>query len=225
METPDDVLNQVGDRLRKTWSHVVAGAEWSPEFRLGTSGLTGARLADSWTDIHAGALRWQEWATAHVGVELVLRPATVHRTPQRLPAALRVATIDVAAGLVGDEWVARLLRSRERLAVFNESFPALGDPAGMLRATDAYTDVDFDLLCRTALWIAGPHQPGLTARQVPVEGLGTKWLAQRAGVVRRLAGSRRSGAAPRPSTTGAPDVSRPGVPAKWCPQARPGNGR
>lgn len=189
MRTPEEVLGRVRDRLRESWSQVVAGAAWSPAFRLGTSGLTGRHLAESWPEAHRGALRWETWlASAGAGVDLVTRAVSVHRTTQALPATLLVTSIDAAARLSGDEWVARLQRARARHAVLVAQFAALDDPAAILRATDTYSDVDFDLLCRTAAWFAGDHPRGITARQVPVEGLGTKWLGAREFVVRRLAG-------------------------------------
>lgn len=189
MRSPEEVLGQIADRLRRSWSDVVAGAAWSTDFRLGTSGLTGRRLVESWSDVHRGALRWQEWAaTAGEGVSLVTRPATVHGTPQQLPARLHVATIDDAARLAGEEWVARLARARARRAVLAAAFPEFDEVPAILRLTDTYGDVDFDLLCRAATWFAVPRDTALTARQVPVEGMGTKWLDARMSVVRRLAG-------------------------------------
>lgn len=189
MKSPEETLAQVADRLRRTWAQVVAGGSWAPEFRLGTSGLTGRRLAGAWPEVHRGALPWQEWvATAGAGVTLVTRPATVHGTQQPLPATLLVATIDDAARLAGGDWVARLARARQRLATLAEQFPGLDDPAWLLRTTDAYGDVDFELVCRAGAWFAAHPAHGLTARQVPVEGMGTKWVASHGAAVRRLAG-------------------------------------
>lgn len=143
MRSPEEVLGQIADRLRRSWSDVVAGAAWSTDFRLGTSGLTGRRLAESWSDAHRGALRWQEWAaTAGEGGSLVTRPATVHGTTQQLPAHLHVATIDDAARLAGEEWVARLARARVRRAVLAAAFPEFDDVPAILRLTDTYGDVD-----------------------------------------------------------------------------------
>jgi len=189
MKSPEEALDQVADRLRRTWAQVLAGESWAHEFRLGTSGLTGRRLAEAWPDVHRSALRWQEWVgAAGDGITLVTRPATVHGTQQPLPATLFIATIDDAARLAGSDWVARLARARQRLATLQEQFPRLDDPASLLRATDAYGDVDFELACRAGAWFAAHPAHGLTARQVPVEGMGTKWLASHGAAVRRLAG-------------------------------------
>lgn len=189
MRTPEEVLAQIGDRLRRTWSQVVAGDAWAPTFRLGTSGLSGRRLAETWPQVHRAALRWQEWVvTAGSGIALETRPATVYGTSQPLPATLLVATVDDAARLAGGEWVARLARARTRLEELHTRFPGLEDAAALLRATDGYPDVDFELACRAGAWFGAHPARGLTARQVPVEGMGTKWLAAHAAVVRRLAG-------------------------------------
>ncbi len=190
MRTPDDALRDIARRLEKTWSQVVTGASaWQPAFRLGSSGLTGRRLAEAWGDIHPLALRWDAWAaTAGPGVRLDRRVASLHRADQPLPSTLVVDDIETAARLVGGPWPDRIVRNRRRAAVLRRSFPSLEDPAAILRLTDAWSDVDVDLLCRTARWFADPHPTGLTPRQVPVEGMGTKWLATREPVVRRLAG-------------------------------------
>jgi len=189
MKSPDDVLADIDRRLTRTWSQVVAGEGWVPDFRLGTSGLTGARLAERWADVQPVALEWERWVErAGDGVDLTHRNATVHRSAQLLPATLVVRSIDTAARLVDEGWPERLERSRARLARLCSFFPLHDDPAAILRLTDAWSDVDFDLLLRTASWFAAPHEAGLTARQVPVEGMGTKWLAARESVVRRLAG-------------------------------------
>lgn len=189
MKSPEEVRTDVAARLRRTWSHVVAGALWQPEFRLGTSTLTGRRLADSWPAAHRAALEWEDWIdSAPGGVTLTRRTVTLHGTHQTLPAILCVDTIDAACRLVGDEWTDRLARTRARFALLTRSFPELTEPAGILRATDSYSDVDFGLLCRAAAWFQAPHPAGLTARQIPIEGLGTKWLDAHESLVRRLAG-------------------------------------
>lgn len=189
MKTPAEVLDDVARRLRRTWSQVVVGEPWAPGFRLGTSGLTGRRLADSWPDVHRSALAWDDWMTsAGPGVRLDRRPVSVHGSAQSLPATLIVASAEVAARLAGDEWINRLARASARHERLTADFPALDDAAAILRAVDLHSEVDFDLACRAAAWFAAHPAHGLTARQVTVQGMGTKWLATHESVVRRLAG-------------------------------------
>lgn len=197
MRTPEQVLAEIEGRLRRTWSQVVVGEAWSPTFALGSSALTGRRLADAWPQVHAWSLSWGDWAAAAgPGVTLQHRPESVHRTAQRVPSAIAVASVDVAARLVGGPWPELLDRGRARVALLRADFPGEADPAAVLRLTRDLSDVDFDLLRRTAAWFAGPHASGLTARQVPVEGLGTKWLGRRETLVRRLAGLESLGLVP-----------------------------
>lgn len=189
MRTPDETLAQLRLRLERTWSQVLAGQPWKGEVPLGTSGLTGRGLAETWPQVHAMSLVWADWlAAAGPGVVVERRGVSVHGASQQLPAKLVVADLDTAARLVGGEWLERLRRNRSRLTALLADFPTHDDLPAILRAVDSWSDVDVDLLRRAALWFAAPHDRGLTARQVPVTGLGTKWLARREAVVRRLAG-------------------------------------
>lgn len=201
MKSPADALADLRRRLSTTWSQVVTGAAWAPEIRLGSSGLTGRRLHEAWDDVHPILTEWRSWtASPRRGVEVDWRTSTLHGSKQPLPSVLRVTDIDAAAELLQEDWPARLAQARARCARLSHDFPGHPDPAGILRATREMTDVDFDLVVRTARWFAGPHPDGLTARQVPVEGMGTKWLDRRGGVVRRLAGVESLGLEPgRPS--------------------------
>ncbi|HYU86072.1 MAG TPA: Wadjet anti-phage system protein JetD domain-containing protein [Kribbellaceae bacterium] len=190
LRTPQWLLEQSEKRLRACWAEVVCGADgWKPRFELGTSQVKGARLKEVWAGLHLDTLDWRDWVSAAgEGVVFVPRQVGYDRAVQEIPAAVLVDTIDDAARLLGADWVTRLARARDRRTTLATEFPALAEPAAMLRATDAYGDVDFELLCRTAAWFAAPHPAGLTARQVPVEGLGTKWLDAHQADVRRLAG-------------------------------------
>lgn len=89
-------------------------------------------------------------------------------------------------------------------------YPAL---VRAVRAVDAFSDLDFELLCRAAAWFSaqvpatglaggagggldGVVQTRLTPRQVPIEGLHAKWLNTRQHLVRLLAGRDDLGLAP-----------------------------
>ena len=189
LRTPQWLLQQCERRLQGCWAEALDGASgWRPRFELGSSQLRGPRLHEVWPQVHADTLEWRDWAAAApVGVSLVLRQVSYHRAEQEIPAAVLVDGVDAAARLVGGEWPERLARARARQSALSR-FPRLDDAAALLRATDGYSEVDFEVLCRAAAWFAEGHEAGLTARQVPVEGMGTKWLAGREAVVRRLAG-------------------------------------
>lgn len=191
LKSPDAVVEELRSRLEKTWHRLVCGrAEWKPVVKLGTSGLKGPRLREHWSAVHLDTLDWQDWAgAAGDGITLKWRTVNYDRdTPQDIAATVVVESLDAAARLLGAEWETRLERARFRRTSLAEQFALLPDPASVLRTTDKWSDDDFDLLCRTATWFAEPHEAGLTARQVPVVGLGTKWLDKRKTVVQSLAG-------------------------------------
>lgn len=190
LRTPSWLLAQLERRLRSCWAESVRGThDWRPRFELGTSQVRAARLTEVWSGLHLDTLEWRDWvAAAGEGVVLVPRVVSYNRVAQEIPAAVRVESVDVAARLLGEVWQARLARARSRWEVLATDFPDLAADASVLRSTDTCSDVDFELLCRSAAWFAAPHPTGLTARQVPVEGIGTKWLDAHHVVVRRLAG-------------------------------------
>ncbi len=191
LRTPEWLVEQCERRLKEDWRAVVLGSrDWAPKFALGTSSLKGARLREVWSEIHLDTLDWRAWASeAGAGVELVPRRVSYSRgVEQDIPGSVLVGSIDVAARLVGGEWPDRLARARRRRDVLVTSFATLDDPAAVLWLSDRYSDADFELACRVGRWLAAHPASGLTARQVPVEGIGSKWLDTHLPVVRRLAG-------------------------------------
>ncbi|HWJ67209.1 MAG TPA: Wadjet anti-phage system protein JetD domain-containing protein [Nocardioides sp.] len=191
LKSPAQTVDDVRKRLAAHWAAVLCGsADWNPVVNLGTSNLKGPRLRETWSAIHLDTLDWIDWArAAGEGVRLELRRVSYAKgNEQDIAASLRVESVDAAARLLGDEWPARLDRARRRRDALDRQFPELVGVERVLRAVDAWGEADFDVLCRAARWFAANPRSGLTARQVDVEGMGSKWLAGRAGVVRQLAG-------------------------------------
>ena len=192
MKTPQQVTADVERRLARTWTGALtsAGADgerdaWPHAFPIGQPGS--ATLAEDFAAVATQATLWRSWATAH---ELELRFASrrVLGTSQQLPTHVVVTGVDVAAALCEGLWLDRLSRGRRRAAVLGKRYGHLTDPARILGALDSLGDVDFDLLCRAADWFARNDATGLTARQVPIEGLHSKWLNSHRQLVRELAG-------------------------------------
>jgi hypothetical protein len=207
VKTPDQVVADVTARLRRTWSHTVAGdmlrttghdgehvlgvsgpSAWPHSFSLGAPGRR--ELEQQFAAHQAKALAWRQWHTTRggAGVELVDATRRVHGTVQAIPTHLRVADIGAAARLSGREWVARLAHGRTRAAALLERFMPPADLPRMLREVDDWADVDFALLCDAASWFRDNDATGLTPRQVPVPGMHAKWLNTRQHLVAALAG-------------------------------------
>jgi hypothetical protein len=212
VKSPQQVLADVERRLGRTWTGAIAGPAsassagggaskvsagdparagadssigvWPHAFPIGQP--TTAELTTSFpeTVIKVGA--WRSWAAQH-SVTVQMRARRVHGTPQELPTHLLVPDVDTAAQLCGGDWPARLARARLRADLLRARYPHLSETRRVISATDSFTDVDFDLLCRAADWFASHDAAGLTPRQVPIEGLHAKWLNTRHGLLRELA--------------------------------------
>ncbi|MEV0458973.1 Wadjet anti-phage system protein JetD domain-containing protein [Catellatospora methionotrophica] len=173
-----------------------AADSWPYAFALGQP--SAADLTGDFAGAAAWAAAWRTWAAAN-GLTLRQRGRRVMGTEQELPTHLVVPDIDDAARICGRNWAARLARGRARARSLDDRFPRLAG-AGLLAATvtavDEMSDMDFDLLCRAGHWFSAHSAAGLTPRQVPIEGLHSKWLNHRLDLVRRLAGHEDLGLLP-----------------------------
>ena len=102
---------------------------------------------------------------------------------QELPTHVVVPTIDGAAGLCGAEGPRELRRLRARAVLLRDQggiAPELRTDASVmtrvLRTTEAWEDIDYELLLQAAGWFACHDAIGQTPRQVPLEGFHAKWL-------------------------------------------------
>lgn len=202
MLSPDDARAHVRRRLEQRWHRVLSESEpWSPQVSLGSSGLRGRTLVEQWPQAHTWALGWLDTERElPPGVRLARRDVRVHGTAQPLPAHLEVADLDAAAAFAGEGWPERLAAARARLGLLRAELPVLRagpaepeDLASLLRSLERRDDRHVSRLLRAAHWLTTHPASGISARQVPVEGLGTKWLELHAGELRRLLGREELG--------------------------------
>lgn len=188
MKTPEEVVADIERRLADTWADVLTGsdtAKWPHSFPLGQH--SGSELREGFGAVPAAVLRWREWAT-ETGLVVRFGTRRVHGTEQELPTHVAVADIDAAATVCGGDWPQRLDRARQRHEILRERYRHAAVKSSVVRAVEALSDLDFDLLCRAADWFAVNDASGLTPRQVPIEGMHAKWLNTRTALVRELAG-------------------------------------
>ena len=191
MKGPEEVVADVTRHLRTNWHlEIVGGSLWWPRtYSLGLP-RTQAELEAVFTDVAEQADRIRAWAHKH-GLRAEEKLRKVFTSTQTLPTGVSVESVDVAARVAGPEWVDRLARARQRAEVLAATLPHLAErTARLLRDLDSYSGVDFDLACRTAVFFTDPanRERRWTTRQVPVEGLHTKWLDSRRRLIARLAG-------------------------------------
>lgn len=175
MKTPTDLVANIERRLARTWHTDLTGdtTSWPHTFPLGS--FTKTELEAGFSTVQQQSRDWRDWARANnVGLTIAVR--RVHSTLQDIPTHATIPDLDNAALLTGRHWTRRLDRNRERLTTLHSRFPTLADPSRLLRGTDAYTDLDFDLLLTVADWFTHNDAAGHTPRQVPIPGVHAKWL-------------------------------------------------
>jgi hypothetical protein len=189
VKTPGQVLEGLRRKLDRTWHLNLqgTGADWPVQASLGRP--TAAQLSGAFPAVQQWALDWQDFARDH-DLELQWSVRRSGSSTQRLPTHLSVPDVDTAARLRGDPWPATLATGRARLQVLAQQFGAHPAPEQVVRAVAGYSSVDFELLLTSATWFAAHPDSGLSARQVPIEGLHSKWLdaAGRRALVATLAG-------------------------------------
>jgi hypothetical protein len=158
--------------------------------------LDAAALAADFAQVNRDALAWEQFGRER-GAEVRWENRLVHGSTQRLATHLVITDLDHAVQLAGGLWPERLARSRERRAKLNTLFG--GVPAALVRSASRLDEVDLEMLCTTAAWLRHNDPTGLTARQVPVEGVHGKWLNAHRRELLTLSGRDTLGLVERPS--------------------------
>ena len=157
---------------------------WPQVLPLGTPTQSDAAAEPG--EIRAWAQAWTDWpGPGQVTWETRQWPRLGE---QRLPTALVLASAGDVADLAsqGGRW----RRAVARWRALGEACVALQGVQTSQRVFDAladYADADFERLLALLRWAAEHPASGLSLRQLPVEGLHTKWVEQRRGLIADLA--------------------------------------
>lgn len=213
LKTERQLRDEIGRKLSRIYAEEIAGAaggaeadadgEWPLTFSLGRPTrrdiLQGFDAIDKITQVLRA---WEQ--SLHVRVDYEMREAG---GPKRIPVRIAVPSIDVAARLAtprkGEPWTTIMERTRARHAMLAQKFPDLAPHtyAKVLRAEDACSDLEFELLLRAGGWFGSHDSQGLMPRQVPIGGIDSKWLnnARRRALICLLADKDDLGLAKRPA--------------------------
>lgn len=197
MKAPADILHHIRRRLDRTWATDLTRAttSWPHRFPLGAT--TRTELEAGWRTTYQPLIRqWCDWTKERL-VRLHTVPKRVYTTTQDIPTHIEITTIDIAATLVGRDWITRLSRARDHLAQVADQFPAAPDLARVLRAVDGYANTDFELVLTVAAWFQANDATGYTPRQVPIPGVHAKWLNTHQPLILTLSGRESLGLLPR----------------------------
>jgi hypothetical protein len=178
MRDPDHVMDQVLVRYRQNWRDwLFSGADVQFSFPIGApSAQAIARESDA---VGQWMRTWRNWSQEHPGA--MLRSVSRHTIigAQEVFTHLEIPTVNALVALdqnIANQWRRANLRwpriralpggaSEERLRQWIQQIIEL-------------EDADFEILVKAAEWFAENPRSELTTRQVPVLGMGTKWLAR-----------------------------------------------
>lgn len=178
MRDPDHVIDQVRARYRKNWRDwLLDGADAQFTFPLAAPSTQAiARESDTvgrWVRV------WRNWSEAYPTARLrcVTRRTVVGA--QEVFTHLDLSTVDDLVVLdrdLADHWRRANVRwSRIRALPGGVAEERLRP---WLQQVVDLDDADFEILLEAAKWFTENPRSGLTIRQVPVLGMGTKWLAR-----------------------------------------------
>lgn len=187
MKTVTDIQAAIERRLQRTWHLDAVGQIASWPFEVSLGGHRTAALTNDFTLVQQQVREVRAWTSLH-GLSLRDGNRRVHGTSQPVPTHVIVPGLRAAAAVCGAEWVTRIDRSVQRASVIRAQHPECAHIAGIVRAVDGYTDLDFELLLTVTDWLNANTPRGLTPRQVPVPGVHAKWLNTHGPVIERVLG-------------------------------------
>ncbi len=191
LQMPEKVKDWLVRRYNTQHRAWLEGAgEWPLEVNLGapteadfTSDISAVRhWVDAWANWRgAGEMRQESRRYMRLG-------------SQTLPAMVILQGPEEVAAWCGQE--RRWHRAASRYASLVSRWPQFLERQGLARYFDVladYTDADYARLQTTLAWMLTHPASGLYVRQLPLEGVDTKWLEKRRGLIVDLLGLLRGG--------------------------------
>ncbi len=178
MRSPDDVLDQVRAKYRKTWRDWLLNQGDGP-FSFVLSAPSAHAIARE-SDLVGRWLRsWREWAAGHPSAGLRRAPRRTIVGDHEVFTHLDVHSVGDLVALDKDvavHW--SLANARWARLRTTPGGAAQGPLRPYLQQIVDLDDADFEILLGATEWFLANRRSGLTIRQVPVPGMHTKWLAR-----------------------------------------------
>lgn len=182
MRQPEQVTAQLRTRFERNYPDWARGrGSWPMRIPLEPP-TTGERSGDPLT-CHTWVARWRDYTG----------PGTIEHTNARFPTGIHPMPKTLVINRPGDVAAAdpasqaTWRRCGQRLTTLQRQFPQ----ARFDRIIRRLNDLDehtYQQLTATVAWLYTHPTSGLLLRQLPIEGIGTKWLAQHAVLVLALLG-------------------------------------
>lgn len=184
MKRPEEVRSRLESAWQRNWTSWLGGGGVWP-LAIGLSPPTEAiarthfPLFQDWVSawragLGAGRVTWQRKDWRHLGSQ-DLPTHLVLEGPEDVAHLLGPATVQI--------WHSAMRRWNERVASWPDLVEPLRSVAGWLGALDAQ---DYARFIAAFDWLASHTDSGLYVRQLPIEGLDTKWVERHAGALARL---------------------------------------
>ena len=173
----------------RTW--VAGGGDWPLAVSLGAP--TEKDIAEDPGAVRGWANSWQ----SKVGLgEVVFEERQFARLGKhRLPVSLTFSDARHVAAAIGQ--ARRWSTAAERYQRMLRRWPLLGERSALASKFDVLADYageDFERLMSLLAWLELNPKSGLYLRQLPVEGLDTKWLEKRTSLIATLLRALRAAA-------------------------------
>lgn len=184
---PIDAISVLATRYRRAHAAWLFNAQASQPWpiRLSLGAPTEKQLAAETAFIRRWIDAWETWQVSeqvHWQDRQWLRLGV-----QRIPTTLVISNAQALANLVADgaRWQRAELR-RIKLLKHACELPGLSAQQRIFDALADYSERDFDCLVALLQWLEQHPNSGLRLRQLPIEGMHSKWIEQRLGVVTDL---------------------------------------
>ena len=183
MYTPEQILVRLRDRFERDYPGWARG-QGSWPLRIGLRPPSTAERSADPVACHEWANSWKTYAGPGSIEHTVSKfPTGTHAMPKTLilstPREVAAATPKTAAA-----WQ----RCGQRLVHLQGHFPH-AQLSALIRRITELAEADYQRLVSAATWLHSNPASGMLLRQLPIEGLDTKWLARHARLVLALLGT------------------------------------
>ncbi len=182
MRQPDEVAKYLRDRFERDYQEWARGHGTWP-MRIPLKPPSSAQRSADPIACHAWAAQWNEYPgpgkVEHINSRF---PTGTHLMPSALTIE-RPADVSALHSSTRQTWQ----RCGQRLMNLQRRFPKARFERIVRRLTDLDDD-NYQRLVSTVTWLRTHPTSGLLLRQLPIEGIDTKWLARHATLVLALLG-------------------------------------
>lgn len=183
MRRPDQIAEQLRRRFEQDYPNWARGHGTWP-MRISLQPPTTAERSTDPVGCHHWATQWREYlGPGTVECKNLRFPTGTHPMPHAL---VLKRPDDVAAAHSDTRQTWR--RCGQRLIALQQVFPRARFD-GLIRRIAELDVRDHDRLTNTAAWLRDNPTSGMLLRQLPIEGIDTKWLARHAHLVLAMLGT------------------------------------